>query len=178
MNELVASFVHAAGQKDSGSSDYDLNADSILPADRKLRPAGVLIAVRTDMAEPQVILTKRSSSLKHHPGQIAFPGGKMEATDEDVHHTALREAKEEIGLSPADVEIVGEVAPHETVTGFEVTPVLGLVRRPFFPVPEPGEVAEVFMVPLHHVVNIENYMIASRRWRGQRRHYYVVPYGP
>ena len=80
------------------SSDYDLNPDVVLPPDRKLRPAGVLIAIRTDLAEPQVILTKRSSSLKHHPGQIACPGGKQDDTDTDVVQTALREAQEEVGV--------------------------------------------------------------------------------
>jgi 8-oxo-dGTP pyrophosphatase MutT (NUDIX family) len=156
------------------SSDYDLNAD-VQPPDRPLRDAAVLIAV-VDQAVPTVILTKRSSALKHHPGQIAFPGGKVDAIDKDAVATALREAREEIGLTSADVR--GTFSPHETVTGFRVTPVLAVVDPGFVPVPEPGEVDEAFEVPLRHLMETSNYLIESRSWRGQRRNYFTVPWGP
>jgi 8-oxo-dGTP pyrophosphatase MutT (NUDIX family) len=134
-----------------------------------------LIAIVED-DDPRLILTKRSSALKHHPGQIAFPGGKVEHSDRDVVAAALREAEEEIALTGADV--VGTLAPHETVTGFNVTPVLSVVQPGFNPRPDKHEVAEVFEVPLQHVLNPANYMIESRLWRGQRRHFFVVPWGP
>ncbi len=162
----------------SASSDYDLNPDTVLPANRKLRPAGVLVPILVTNEGPQLYLTKRSSALKHHPGQIAFPGGKQDEGDATIIDTALREAREEIGLEPSVVDILGTIPSHETVTSFEVTPVIGLIRHSFIPIPEPGEVDEVFSVPLDHVLVPGNFSIQYRRWRGTRRHYYTVPYGP
>lgn len=127
---------------------------------------------------PRVILTKRSSALKHHPGQIAFPGGKQDQGDADVTATALREAQEEIGLPPELPQILGHLPTHETVTSFTVTPVVAILRQPFQVIPEPGEVDEVFSVPLAHVLDPANYIVESRRWRGQKRYYYTVPFGP
>ena len=160
------------------SSDFDLNPDVVLPEGRRLRPAGVLVALRAAADGPRVVLTKRASGLKHHPGQIAFPGGKQDDGDADLTATALREAQEEIALAPDNVRVLGLLPPHETVTGFAVTPVLAWVERPFDAVPEPGEVEEVFEVPLDHVADTGRYSVQSRRWRGQDRRYYVVPYGP
>ncbi|MFY2824104.1 CoA pyrophosphatase [Ruegeria sp. MALMAid1280] len=161
-----------------GSSDFDLNPETVLPEGRKLRPAGVLVPVSVATGTPRVILTKRSSALKHHPGQIAFPGGKQDEGDVDVTATALREAQEEIGLPPDLPEILGHLPTHETVTSFTVTPVVAILRAPFQPIPEPGEVDEVFSVPLAHVLNPANYIVESRRWRGHKRYYYTVPFGP
>ncbi|MBO9446039.1 CoA pyrophosphatase [Ruegeria sp. R14_0] len=161
-----------------GSSDFDLNPDFVLPEGRKLRPAGVLVPISVTDGVPRLILTKRSSALKHHPGQIAFPGGKQDEGDADVTATALREAREEIGLPPEMPQVLGHLPTHETVTSFTVTPVVAILREPFQSVPEPGEVAEVFSVPLEHVLNPANYIVESRRWRGQRRYYFTVPFGP
>ncbi|WP_136443351.1 CoA pyrophosphatase [Pacificoceanicola onchidii] len=160
------------------TSDFDLNPDVVLPADRKLRPAGVLCAFEQTPLGLEVILTKRSSRLKHHPGQIAFPGGKQDEGDRDVVDAALREAYEEIGLPKTHVEVIGTLPTHETVTGFLVTPVLGLVRESFEVLPEKGEVEEVFRAPFAHVTDPARYAVQSRRWRGHRRSYFTAPLGP
>ena len=178
MSDTVEILRAALEKPGHESSDFDLNSETVLPAGRKLRPAGVLIAVSMFTQTPRVILTKRSSALKHHPGQIAFPGGKQEDDDADVTAAALREAHEEIGL-PVDLpKVMGHLPTHETITGFQVTPVVAVLTQPFDPVPEPGEVAEVFSVPLAHLLDTANYLIESRRWRGTRRYYFTVPFGP
>lgn len=171
-------IVAALAQTSAASSDFDLNPDVELPKNRKLRAAGVLVPLFEVDRELRLILTKRSSALKHHPGQIAFPGGKVDEGDADVCAAALREADEEIGLSPDNVEVLGTLPTHETVTAFTVTPVLGRVKATFTPSPEAGEVEEVFSVPFAHVSDPAQFSVQSRRWRGQRRYYYTAPYGP
>ncbi|MES2916642.1 MAG: CoA pyrophosphatase [Pseudomonadota bacterium] len=160
------------------SSDFDLNPGIRPAADKPLRPAAVLVPVWLRPDGAGLILTKRSSHLKHHPGQIAFPGGKVDATDAGPMAAALREAQEEIGLPPDRVEILGALPVHETVTGFAVTPFVGLVRGDFDATPEAGEVEEVFTVPLSHVLNPGRFAIERRQWMGVWRRYYAVPYGP
>ncbi|MFY1707007.1 CoA pyrophosphatase [Tritonibacter scottomollicae] len=178
MSALAAKITKALTRNPEATSDFDLNPGTVLPVERELRSAGVLIGIETFDTVPQVILTKRSSALKHHPGQIAFPGGKVDAGDRDVTDAALREAWEEIAL-PRDLpRMLGQLPAHETVTGFQVTPVVALIERPFEVRAEVGEVAEVFRAPLAHVLDIERYQIQSRRWRKTRRHYFTVPFGP
>lgn len=159
------------------SSDFDLNPTKE-PDHTTARPAAVLVAVVENETDPNLLFTTRASGLRHHPGQVAFPGGKVEAEDRGTVEAALREAEEEIALPRENVEIFGEMAPHRTVTGFSVTPVLGWVRENFSPRPQAGEVAEVFRVPFRHIEALGNYRIESRYFRGVRRYYYVIPYGP
>ncbi len=175
----IAQHLRAALEKTSEhSSDYDLNGAVNLPPNRLLRPAAVLVGVRETDQGAQVLLTKRSSALKHHPGQIAFPGGKQDADDPDLTSAALREAREEVGLPPQNVEVLGHLPTHETVTGFVVTPVVARLVKSFEERPEAGEVQEVFWVPLAHLADLQNYLVQSRRWRGTYRHFYTVPFGP
>ena len=162
------------------SSDFDLNAGvkAKLPADRKLRDAAVLCPLIERDGALNVILTRRSPRLKSHPGQVAFPGGKVDGHDSNAQAAALREAREEIGLDPANVDVLGAFAPHETVTGFRVQPFVGHVRAPFTPVPEMAEVAEVFEVPLAFAIDPKNLQIHGRQWQGVVRQYYTIPFGP
>ncbi|MBL8563492.1 MAG: CoA pyrophosphatase [Gemmobacter sp.] len=160
------------------SSDYDLNPEFSLPSGQLLRPAAVLIAICERPEGPSVLLTKRASGLKHHPGQIAFPGGKIDETDPTPEAAALREAQEEVGLSPALVQVLGRLPSHETVTGYTVSPILAHVPARFTPRAEAGEVEEVFHVPLAHVADLGKFRVEQRMWRGQWRRYYAVPYGP
>ncbi len=178
MPDPLEHVLKALGRETGASSDFDLNPDVVLQEGRKLRPAGVLVPIELRDGAPFVILTKRASHLKHHPGQIAFPGGKQDEGDTDVIAAALREANEEIGLPIDNVDVLGTLPFHETVTSFTVTPVLGRVRDTFDIVPEPGEVDEVFSVPLAHVTDPARFSVQSRRWMGQRRSYFTVPFGP
>ncbi len=178
MPDPLASVLAALSRDSVASSDFDLNPDVVLPKGRKLRPAGVLIPIQMRGDIPHILLTKRASHLKHHPGQIAFPGGKQDEGDADVIAAALREADEEIGLPVQNVEVLGTLPTHETVTSFSMTPVLGRIRADFDIKPEPGEVDEVFSVPLAHVTDPARFSVQSRRWQGQRRHFFTVPYGP
>jgi 8-oxo-dGTP pyrophosphatase MutT (NUDIX family) len=162
------------------SSDLDLNPGwhDLYPPDRPLRPAAVLVPILRDGGQGSVILTRRSARLAQHPGQVAFPGGKVDAADASPEAAALREAGEEIGLPPAAVTLLGALPTHDTVTGYRVTPFVGVIDGPFTPRPEAGEVDEVFGVPLAHVLDPANYTIHQRLWRGRPRRYHAAPWGP
>jgi len=179
MSDPVEARLRAALSRPAGpSSDFDLNPGIQPHPAKPLRPAAVLVPIWLRAKGAALILTKRSSRLKHHPGQIAFPGGKVDATDAGPEAAALRETREEIGLDPARVQIIGTLPVHETVTGFAITPFVGLIHGAFDPVPEDGEVDEVFAVPLAHVLDPARYAIERRRWMGEWRRFYTVPHGP
>ena len=165
----------AALRADGAGSSSDFDGNGPVPEGLGARPAGVLVAFLPD---GRLILTKRASGLRHHPGQIALPGGKVDPGDADAVAAALREAHEEVGLPPAQVEVLGTLPGHRTVTGFTMTPVLALVRGDFTPVPEKGEVDEVFAVPFAHVCDPARYRTEARAWRGETRSYPVAPFGP
>jgi len=158
------------------SSDFDLNPAIALPPGRVLRPAGVLVPVWLGEGPARLILTKRSSHLKHHPGQIAFPGGKVDESDQGPAHTALREAWEEVGLDPAAVEVLGCLPEYVTGTAFVVTPVVGLVREGHALSPNPHEVADAFEVPLAYLMNPANHRRHEWWWEGIPRHWFSMPY--
>ena len=131
-----------------------------------LRPAGVLIPIVERRQSLSVLLTERSSSLRHHAGQVSFPGGGMEAHDADITATALREAQEEVGIEPHEVDIAGFLNPTPTVTGFAVTPVIGFVRESFCLNIDPVEVESAFEVPLDFLMDPRNEEHSEREFEG------------
>lgn len=169
----------AAGRMARDTGDHVLNPD-LGPYARWTgapRDAAVLIPVVIHEAEPTVILTLRTPHLSSHAGQIAFPGGKIDGTDGGPWQAALREANEEIGLDPRSVEKVAELAPYLTGSGYKVTPVVAGIRPGFSLQPNPGEVADIFEVPLSFLMNPANHLKQSRDWEGKPRYFYAMPYG-
>ena len=162
----------------SCSSDFDLNPDMNLDQKFNFLEASVLIPILTFKKDLEILLTKRSNNLKNHPGQIAFPGGKKDKSDNSPIETALRETQEEVGLNPKNVEIIASVPSHKTATGFVIKPYLGLINQPFSETLRQGEVDEIFTVPYEYILNEKNFSIQTRKWNGSQRSYYVVPYGP
>ncbi|MES3090041.1 CoA pyrophosphatase [Sphingomonas aerolata] len=146
--------------------------DIDLPPGDTLLPAAVLIAV-TDRAEPGVILTQRTETMRKHAGQIAFPGGRIDP-GEDIVTAALREAEEEIGLPRDRVTVIGQADTYRTVTGFQVTPVIGVIPPDLVLHPSEAEVANVFEVPLEFLLDSGNHVEASVEWQGHERHYYEI----
>jgi 8-oxo-dGTP pyrophosphatase MutT (NUDIX family) len=136
-------------------------------------PAAVLMAV-VDRPEPTVILTLRPETMRKHPGQVSFPGGRIDPGDDGPIAAALREAEEEIGLPRAQVEIIGIADRYRTVTGFEVTPVLGIVPPDLDLTPHPGEVAALFEAPFHYILDPAHQQVRSALWRGRERTYYAI----
>jgi 8-oxo-dGTP pyrophosphatase MutT (NUDIX family) len=138
--------------------------------------AAVLIGLVERPGGPHLLLTQRTTHLRDHAGQISFPGGRVERWDASIAATALREAQEEIGLDPARVEVLGELASYDTATGFRIHPVVGWLTPPFELRPDPYEVDEVFELPLAFVVDPGNHRRQSFRRGPLTRTYYVLPY--
>jgi 8-oxo-dGTP pyrophosphatase MutT (NUDIX family) len=126
-------------------------------------PAAVLVPLVDRPEGLTVLLTQRASQLAKHAAQVSFPGGRLEESDPDVAHAALREAQEEIGLDPARVRVFGYLPDHLVISGFRVTPVLALVSPPFSIEPNPAEVAEAFEVPVSHIFDSGNHKARLRR---------------
>jgi len=160
-----------------GPSDWDLNPEfkDDLAVMQAPRAAAVLVPIVL-RDEPTVMLTERSHDVPSHPGQISFPGGKMEAHDATPIDCALREAREEIGLTAAFIEPLGFLDSYRTGTGFQISPVVALVRPGFTLVLDAREVLEVFEVPLRFLMDEANHHKQSREWRGRQRSFYAMPY--
>ena len=139
----------------------------------EIAAAAVLVPI-VDRSRPGVILTLRPETMRKHPGQVSFPGGRIDDQDSGPVAAALREAEEEIGLPPALVEIVGTADRYRTITGFEVTPIVGIIPPDLDLKPHPGEVAAVFEVPLDHLLDPEHQRVRSVEWRGRQRSYYEI----
>ncbi len=149
-----------------GSDEWPLDMREALT--QSLRPAGVLIPVVEREEGLTVLLTRRSAELKHHAGQISFPGGRMEEHDKDIQATALRETYEEVGIPPENVDVIGYLEPMPTVTGYAVTPVIGLVDSPDSLNIDHNEVESVFEVPLEFLLDKRNARASERDFRGRK----------
>jgi 8-oxo-dGTP pyrophosphatase MutT (NUDIX family) len=139
-------------------------------------PAAVLVAI-TDRPEPGLILTQRPDYLRSHPGQIAFPGGKIDPGDADAVAAALREADEELGLAPHHVRVIGAADMYRSGSGFAITPVLGVIPPDLSFSPNPGEVADWFEVPLGFVLDHRNHVHHTATWKGAERRYIEIMWG-
>ncbi|MEH6758338.1 MAG: CoA pyrophosphatase [Parasphingorhabdus sp.] len=138
-----------------------------------LRDAAVLIAI-TDRPEPGVILVQRPDYMRNHPGQVAFPGGKIDPEDKDAIHAALREAHEEVRLDPAQVDIIGPTDRYHSGSGFNIQPIVGVIPPDLPLVPCPEEVDDWFEAPLHFILDPKNQTTHTGEWRGVQRQYYQI----
>jgi len=139
-----------------------------------LQEAAVLIAI-TDRPEPGVILVQRPDYMRNHPGQIAFPGGKIDPDDKDATHAALREAQEEVSLDPDLVKIIGPTDPyHYSGSGYRIQPILAVIPPDLPLIPCPEEVEDWFEAPLDFMLNPKNAAIHTTKWRGRQREYYEI----
>jgi len=172
----VEHAVQVDGAPVAARSDFDLNGGGPGELGRTLAPAAVLAPLIERDGELMFVLTERAEHLKRHAGQVSFPGGRVDASDPNPAAAALREAHEEIGLAPAQVELIGAFDAYETITGFAITPFVGVVRGPFVPVPDPDEVADVFEAPFAFLMNPVNHRRAWREWNGERRYFYDMTY--
>ena len=159
------------------SSDFDL-LPSLNVKKINFQPAAVLIPITFDNSGPSVVFTKRAKKLKDHPGQISFPGGKVEGSDFSEIETVIRECFEEIYLKSADINILGRLPSHETVTGYLISPIVAVIRNYENLKPELSEVEEIFKVPLNFLLNKQNMRVQNRKFDGHERSYYIIPYGP
>lgn len=174
ISRLREARIHGPGPRHGRRGDNDLNPD--METGEVLTAAAVLVPLVERADGLTILLTQRTDHLRDHAGQISFPGGRIEASDASEEAAALREADEEIGLHPGLVELVGRLDVYNTRTGFEVTPIVGLVDPVHTLKPDPFEVADVFEVPLTVVMDATNHERHSAQFRGKLRHYYVLSY--
>jgi 8-oxo-dGTP pyrophosphatase MutT (NUDIX family) len=171
----AADPVEAAALRQATRGDHDLNP-GMTPPSAALRPAAVLVPLIDHAGGMTVLLTRRTDHLSKHAGQIAFPGGRIEQADADATAAALRETEEEIGLPREHVSVIGRLDTYITGTGFEITPMVGIVSPPFPLAIDPVEVAEVFEVPLAFILDPANHRRTERVLEERRRAFFVLPY--
>ncbi|MEM7461767.1 MAG: CoA pyrophosphatase [Pseudomonadota bacterium] len=163
--------------RDTTHGDHMLNPGfSDWVVKNAVTPAAVLIPLVERSDDLQFVFTKRTAHLKSHSGQIAFPGGKIDAQDQDAVSAALREAHEEIDLDPHHVEIIGNLPDYFTGSGYRISPVLALVDGNTQLHPNPDEVEYIFEVPMSFLMNVDNHHMGSRKFKGSDRYFYEMPY--
>jgi 8-oxo-dGTP pyrophosphatase MutT (NUDIX family) len=156
--------------------DIEIEDERYLGDTVQHRAAAVLIPI-TDRAEPGVILTQRPTWLRSHAGQVAFPGGKVDDTDENSIFAALREAEEELNIPPARVEVIGVADTYYSGSGYSIAPVVGIIPPDLELQPNPQEVEEWFEVPLAFLLDPANSIKKEANWNGQQRSYYDMQWG-
>lgn len=171
----AADPAEAAALREATRGDHDLNPGMTVPS-AALRPAAVLVPLIDREEGLSVLLTQRTPHLSAHAGQIAFPGGRIEKSDTDAIEAALRETEEEVGLPRDHVKVIGRLDTYVTGTGFEITPVVGIVQPPFPLSIDPFEVAEAFEVPLSFVVDPSNHRRTTREFENRTRVFFVLPF--
>ncbi|MBA6292543.1 CoA pyrophosphatase [Colwellia sp. MB3u-70] len=142
----------------------------------KLKSAAVLIPIASHQGQLEVVLTKRASHLTHHPGQISFPGGKVERYDDDMIATALRETQEEIGLHASCIDVLGQLKPYQTISGYEVTPIVAIISNNSSYQIDLNEVSEVFHVPLSHFLQRQHHIQVPVYHAGKQHNVHYMPY--
>lgn len=167
--ERLPRALHPLAQPPSGPGWNHAELADLLPQASALRPAAVLVALIERRDGPRVLFTRRTEDLRHHAGQISFPGGRIEADDADPVAAALREAHEEVGLGAAMSSPLGYLDPFVTITGFHVYPVVATVRGDYVPRLQASEVAEAFEVPLGFLLDPGNVNELEVDWQGRRR---------
>lgn len=176
--DWLAGCLRAHGNEhDSGLTpcgDHDLNPGT--RASTPLIPAAVLIPLVAHGQQPTVLLTRRTDHLNNHPGQVSFPGGHIEAGDGSPEQTAMRETREETGLQPSHIDVVGRLDDYQTGTGFTITPVVAMVTPPFELSPDAHEVAEIFEVPLAFLLDPANHLRHAREFDGIQQQFFAMQY--
>ena len=171
----AADPAEAAALREATRGDHDLNP-GMTPPSTALRPAAVLVPLIDRSEGMSVLLTQRTPHLSAHAGQISFPGGRIEESDADATEAALRETEEEIGLTRDNVTVIGRLDTYVTGTGFEITPIVGIVKVPFPLAIDAFEVSEVFEVPLSFVLDTSNHRRMTRDFEKRTRIFYVLPF--
>ena len=171
LNKLRQRFAESRPRAESIYGDQGTR-----PGADKLHAASVLVPIVARPKAPTVLFTQRTAHLKNHSGQISFPGGRAELTDQGPEETALRETREEIGLAADRIEVLGRLPDYHTRTGYRVTPVVGIVLPPFELHPDDNEVAEVFEVPLAFLLDPGNLQRHSREFEGEQRYFFAIPF--
>lgn len=178
MLDRVARVLHAPDAPPRGPAWNAGELAGIVPPQQPRIPAAVLVPLVVRETGLQVLLTRRTDSLRHHAGQVSFPGGRIEAADADPVDAALREACEEVGLDRADAAPLGFLDPFETISAFHVWPVVARVAPAYRPRIDPTEVAEAFEVPLGFLLEPGNCHRVEAEFAGRVRHYHEFRYGP
>ena len=170
------SWRHRIHQALDPALDIEIEDERYLGDTVQHRAAAVLIPI-TDRAEPGVILTQRPTGLRSHAGQVAFPGGKVDDTDENSIFAALREAEEELNIPPARVEVIGVADTYYSGSGYSIAPVVGIIPPDLELQPNPQEVEDWFEVPLAFLLDPANSIKKEANWNGQQRSYYDMQWG-